>query len=90
MSFVTIVAKCLFVASVVDRVGDSALNGLRKDLLDLLRDNGGVTAVLCVCLRCALVGLASSGVDLMKMLELIRMSVMIDLTYAVGKSLLET
>jgi len=54
----------LFVASVVDRVGNSALDGLRKDLLDLLGNNGGVAIVLGMCLRGGLVGLTTSGVDL--------------------------
>lgn len=64
MAVVTVVAKRLFVASVVNRVGNSALDGLRKDLLNLLRDDGGVTIVLGVCLGCGLVSLAAGGVDL--------------------------
>lgn len=64
MAVVTIVVICLFVASVVDRVGNGALNGLGKDLLDLLGNDGGVTAVLGVCLGCGLVGLSAGGVDL--------------------------
>lgn len=50
MAVATIVAKRLFVASVVDRVGNSTLDRLRQDLLDLLGDDGSVTVVLGVCL----------------------------------------
>jgi hypothetical protein len=64
MAVVTVVMIHLFVASVVDRVGDSALNGLGKDLLDLLGNDGGVTAVLSVCLGGGLVGLSAGGVNL--------------------------
>ena len=65
MAVVTVVAKRLFIASVVDRVGNSALNGLRKDLLDLLGDDRGITAILGVCLGGGLVSLALGGVDLL-------------------------
>jgi hypothetical protein len=64
MAVVTIVAKRLFVASVVDRVRNSALDGLRKDLLNLLGDDGGLAIILGVCLRCRLVSLAAGRVDL--------------------------
>jgi len=65
---VTVVAIRLFVASVMDRVGNSALNGLRKDLLDLLRNNGSVTTILGMCLRRRLVGLAPGGMNLRPLL----------------------
>lgn len=64
MTVVTIVERCLFVASVVNRIGDSALDRLRKDLLYLLRDDGRITVVLGMCLGGGLVGFATSGVDL--------------------------
>lgn len=60
----TVVTRRLFVASVVDRIGYSTLDRLREDLLDLLGDDGGITAVLGVCLGCGLVSLAAGGVDL--------------------------
>lgn len=68
MAVVNIVSIRLFVASVVDRVGDSTLNGFREDLLDLLRNDRGVTIVLGVCLRGGLVGLAAGGVNLRTLL----------------------
>ena len=68
MAVVTVVAIHLFVASVVDRVGNSALDGLRKDLLDLLGDDGRITTVLGVCLGGGLVGLTASGVNLTTLL----------------------
>jgi hypothetical protein len=40
----------LFVTSVVENVGNSALNGLRELLLDLLGNDRGVTTVLGVSL----------------------------------------
>lgn len=79
----------LFVASVVDSVGDSALNGLREDLLDLLGHDGGVTTILSVCLGGALVSLALSGVYLGMIVSQAPVWTLIN-TYGVGKSLLET
>lgn len=64
MAVVAVVARRLFVASIVNRVGNSALNRLGEDLLDLLGDDGGITAVLGMCLGGGLVSLAFSGVDL--------------------------
>ena len=64
MTVVKFVAIRLFVASVVDRVGNRTLDGLRKDLLDLLGNDGGITTVLGVCLGGRLVGLAAGRVDL--------------------------
>lgn len=69
MAVVSFIAIRLFVASVVDRVGNSALHGLRKDLLDLLGNDGSITAVLGVCLRGGLVGLAAGRVDLKLLLN---------------------
>jgi hypothetical protein len=66
---VTILAKRLFVASVVNRVGKSALNRLRNDLLDLLRDNGVLAIVQGVGLGGRLISLAVGGVDLKMLLD---------------------
>ena len=68
MAIVTFKVTCLFVSSVVDSVGNSTLDGLRKDLLDLLWDNGGITTILGVCLGGRLIGLAACGVDLTTLL----------------------
>jgi hypothetical protein len=54
----------LFVASVVDRIGQRPLNRFGNNLLNLLGDDRSVTAVLGVSLAGALVGLATGGVDL--------------------------
>lgn len=61
---VTILARRLFVASVVNRVGKGALNRLGNDLLDLLGDNGVLAIVQGVGLGSRLVSLAVGGVDL--------------------------
>ena len=53
------------VSSVVDRVGYRALDRLRKDLLDLLGDDGILAVVLGVCLGGGLAGVAAGGVNLM-------------------------
>ena len=58
----------LFVASVVNRVGKSALNRLGNDLLDLLGNNGVLAIIQGVSLGGGLVGLAVGGVDLKKLL----------------------
>lgn len=65
---ITILAKRLFVASVVNRVGKSALNRLGNDLLDLLGNNGVLAIILGVGLGGGLVGLAMGGVDLTMLL----------------------
>ena len=70
MAVVTFRATRLFVASIVDSVGHSALDRLGENLLDLLRHNGGVTTVLVVCLRGRLVSLTASGVNLATLLAL--------------------
>ena len=57
-------AMYLFIASVMDCIGNSTLNRFRKDLLDLLGDDGGITAVLCVCLGGRLVSLAAGRMNL--------------------------
>ena len=61
---VTIQAKLLFVASVVNRVGKGALNRLGNDLLDLLGNDRVLAIILGVGLGGGLVGLAVGGVDL--------------------------
>jgi hypothetical protein len=48
----------------VDRIGERPLDRLGDDLLDLLGDDGSFTTILGVGLAGALVGLASSGVNL--------------------------
>ena len=89
MAIVTVVAIRLFVASVVDRVGDSALDRLRKNLLNLLGDNGGIAAILGVCLGGRLVGLAAGGVDLEMHVSHIVVPKLNKRAYLIGKSLLE-
>lgn len=55
----------LFVASVVDRIGQRPFDRLGNDFLNLLRDNRSVATVLGVSLAGALIGLAAGGVNLL-------------------------
>lgn len=52
-----------FVSRVVNGIGNSSLNTLGKNLLNLLRDNAGLSAALGMRNTLALVGIAS-GMDL--------------------------
>jgi hypothetical protein len=57
-------AQHLFIASIVDRVGERPLDRLGNGLLNALGHNGGFTSVLGVCLASATSALATGVMNL--------------------------
>lgn len=55
----------------MDRIRYSTLDGLRKDFLDLLGNDGSLAIILSVCLGSGLGSVAACGMDLRMLLVLL-------------------